>query len=1218
MATLDIKRVFVSHGMDPYATVIWEKRTAELTNDKGETIFRKEGIEVPSTWSQLATNIVASKYFHGNEASVKELVDRVVDTIARWGMESGLFSQESHDVFRDEMKYMLIHQLGAFNSPVWFNVGLAEAHGAKGDGSNCFRVDPATGKAAPVANAYANPQGSACFILSVEDNMKSIMDLAHTEAMLFKYGSGCGTNLSPLRSSYEKLSSGGTPSGPLSFMRVFDQVAGVVKSGGRVRRAAKMQILDVTHPNVMEFITCKTEEEKKAWALIEQGYSGSFGGEAYSSVMFQNANLSVRLSDKFMEELKKGGSIGLKEVRTGAVQRWVTAKSVMRAIAEGTHLCGDPGVQFDDTVNNWNTCAADGRINASNPCQPGYATLLTPDGIRTMDAISVGDVIWSGSRWTTVTRKIATGVKPVYNYITSAGMFSGTEQHRVVENGIKVEVESAQSIDVSKGGLQPPGSVITSKATATDILAGLLLGDGTYKVSNKGQSTYCLLYVGEKDESYFADPVVGPLINEIPFDGTAHRVLAIPPLDKEELPHTYARVIPERYLHGDVSVICAFLRGLYSANGSICGGRVTLKATSFAVIQGVQQMLSAAGIKSYYTTNKSKAVEFSNGNYECKQSYDLNITSDKDLFARYIGFIQPYKTAKLDTLLRDGKPGTHAKVSYDIHTRKYVGDLPVYDITVDAEEHTYWTGGLLVSNCSEYMGMDNTACNLASLNLMKFMYNDRIDRQAFRHAVELFIIAQDILVGACSYPTAAVAENSIKYRPLGLGYANLGAVLMSRGLAYDSDKGRTLAARITALMTGYAYQASAALAQVAGVFPAFSANETAMRTVMRAHATNAMTLGDSEIAKLWATAQRVPGFRNSQVTVLAPTGTIGFMMDCDTTGVEPELGLVKYKQLVGGGSLKLVNGTVEASLRCMGYSQHDIAAILQHIADNDTIEGAPGLRDLDLPVFDCAFTPAKGVRAIPYMGHLRMMASVQPFLSGAISKTVNMPNNCTIEEIEDVYVKAWEMGLKAVAIYRDGSKRTQPLNTSRVVEAVTPAVVTVPVCGRKRLPMTRTAVNHKFVVGGHEGYLTVGMYDDGTPGEMFITMAKEGSTIGGLMGAFSTAISIGLQYGVPLRTFIGKFRNSQFEPSGFTENQDVPIAKSLVDYIFTWMEQRYIEEEPRTPGSAADLIQAPVMKLTAAISRQSDAPPCSNCGHITVPNGKCHRCEHCGTSMGCS
>ena len=920
---LSVNRVFAPAGPNPYEGIEWSLRKASITDDKGKVIFVQENIEVPKAWSMLATNIVASKYFYGGaktkirENSVRQLVDRVARTIADWGKAEGYFATpEDAENFYADLAWLCVNQFGSFNSPVWFNVGLHQAYGATSDSRSSYYYNSEADKIVSSRDSYKHPQASACFIQSVKDTMEDIMRLAGTEAMLFKYGSGTGTDLSSLRSSREKLSGGGTPSGPLSFMRVFDQVAAVIKSGGKTRRAAKMQSLKISHPDVMDFITCKTNEEKKAWALIDQGYDGSFGGEAYESVMFQNANLSVRVTDDFMKAVENDGDWQTRSVTTNEVVETLSANKLMHLMAEGTHLCGDPGMQYDTTINKWHTCINSGRINASNPC-------------------------------------------------------------------------------------------------------------------------------------------------------------------------------------------------------------------------------------------------------------------------------------------------------------------------------------------SEYMFIDDSACNLASLNIMKFMQEDgTLNVERFSAAVRTFIIAQEILVGCASYPTEEIATNSYRFRPLGLGYANLGAVLMSLGLPYDSDEGRTFAAVVTALMTGNAYATSTELATVKGPFVEYPKNREPMLNVIHMHA-DALVKMDSSLCPrelfnaagaVWAKVQKngaQNGFRNAQVTVLAPTGTIGFMMDCDTTGIEPDLALIKYKQLAGGGLMKLVNGTVESGLRKLGYNG-SIERILKYIDEQETIEGSPDLKDDHLPVFDCAFKAKKGVRCISYTAHLKMMAAVQPFLSGAISKTINMPKEATVDDIIQAYMDGWKMGLKAIAIYRDGSKRTQPLNTSRSdfdgSEKGTEGKNEVgpkPTL-RARMPATRSSITHKFAIAGHEGYMTVGLYEDGRPGELFITMAKEGSTVGGIMNAFGTAISLCLQYGVPLRALVGKFSHCRFEPSGYTDNPDIPIAKSLVDYIFRWLEFTFPtgavpELGLSTKKAAASLPaqQAPAEmsdseKMLSQIQNQEDSPVCDQCGHITTRNGACYRCHNCGNSMGCS
>ncbi len=927
---LTVTPMLCQNPENPDAGVEYELRSSSITDDKGKVMFTQDNVEIPKNWSMLATNVVTSKYFYGRigsperESSVKQLVHRVTRTIAEWGLNAGYFATpEDAENYYNELYFICINQYGSFNSPVWFNVGLYQQYGYSSSSRTSFSWSDEEQKVMMVNDCYKHPQGSACFIQSVDDTMESIMRLAANEAMLFKFGSGTGTDLSTLRSSRERLSGGGTPSGPLSFMRVFDQVAAVIKSGGKTRRAAKMQSLKIQHPDIAEFISCKTKEEKKAWALIDQGYSGALGGEAYETVMFQNANLSVRVTDEFMNAVENDGTWQTKAVISGETIETHKARDLMRLIAEGTHVCGDPGVQYDTTINKWHTCINSGRINASNPC-------------------------------------------------------------------------------------------------------------------------------------------------------------------------------------------------------------------------------------------------------------------------------------------------------------------------------------------SEFMFIDDSACNLASINLMKLIDdNGTFDVEKFKHVVRVFMIAQDILVDSSSYPTEQIAQNSHNFRPLGLGYANLGALIMRLGMPYDSNDGRAYAASVTALMTGHAYATSQEISKALGSFSKYDENRECMMDVIRKHydAMDDIDSAASPVAirkaadKIWSQViENAPktGFRNAQVTLLAPTGTIGFMMDCDTTGVEPDIALIKYKHLVGGGLIKIVNRTLKPALQKLGYTEDQIEAIGQYVDKNEMIEGAPHLKVEHLPIFDCAFKPKNGSRYIPYKAHIRMMAAVQPYLSGAISKTVNMPREATVEEIMQTYLDGWKMGLKAVAIYRDGSKRTQPLNTSRINDKKDPMIAKAeelisakPAPFRKRMPQTRQSITHKFEIAGHEGYLTVGIYEDGTPGELFITMAKEGSTVGGTMDAFGTAISLCLQYGVPVVELCKKFAHSRFEPSGYTKNPQIPMAKSTVDYIFRWLELTFPDgkvagarvvapaakaEAPAVSHAKAE--PAPTDKSTKLGEQfahySEDAPACDNCGTITVRNGACYRCHNCGNSMGCS
>ena len=1014
--SLHFERVFSDAAVAPFDQVEWERRTAEISDDSGKIIFKQEDIEVPKTWSALATKIAVSKYFYGDiangtdphkggrEISVRQLIHRVTRTIASWGMADGYFADaEAAEVFYDELTWLCVNQHGAFNSPVWFNVGLYHQYGiGKGAGAGNYFYNRETGKAERAASQYEYPQGSACFIQSVHDTMEDIMRLATSEAMLFKYGSGTGTDLTSLRSTREKLSGGGKPSGPLSFLKVYDQVANVVKSGGKTRRAAKMNTLKDWHPDIEEFIDAKQKEEKKAWALIEQGYDGSYNGDAYGSVMYQNENLSVRVSDEFMEAALEGREWWTRRVTDGKPCERKDARILLHKIAEGTHVCGDPGMQFDSTIHKWHTCKGTDRQNSTNPC-------------------------------------------------------------------------------------------------------------------------------------------------------------------------------------------------------------------------------------------------------------------------------------------------------------------------------------------SEYLFLDNTACNLASLNLMKFKTADGdFDVERFKAAVRIFITAQEIIVDNASYPIKEIAENSHIFRTLGLGYANLGSLVMSYGYGYDSVEGRALCGAITAIMTGEAYEQSARLARAIGPFPGYrdarasgvtkpaaTDNVASMQEVIELHRCAVREISDAkefahlkeEAAKVWDSAAELGkryGYRNAQVTVLAPTGTISFLMDCDTTGIEPDIALVKYKLLAGGGMLKIVNQTVKPALEKLGYNSEEIERIIAHIDAFDTIEDvidtdgstiSSGLKPEHLSIFDCAFKPFKGERSLNYMAHLRMMAAAQPFLSGAISKTVNIPEAATVDDIMNTYVEGWRLGLKSIAIYRDGSKRSAPLNTRKTkdmgaAEDVDTAVdittgsdqfqrrileleeelgtlrsrVDQPV--RHRMPDTRSSLTHRFEIAGHEGYITVGLYKDGQPGELFITMSKEGSTIGGLMDTVGTLTSIALQYGVPLESLVKKFAYQRFEPSGFTKNPDIRHATSITDYVFRWLACQFIKgyKEATAPNRAQpDLplkeiveiekkaLNRPVTDLQRTGEKEvidviTNHPPsdpasaghggngnghaervmvalgsifmeitCSVCGSDKVIRaGACGVCTECGTSQGCS
>ena len=898
--TLGLKftRFYTEEGIHPYSKVKWVKQDVKVSSSEGAAVFEQKDVEFPEFWTTNAVQIVTSKYFHGKmnteqrETSLKQLIDRVVDSITEWGSEGGYFASETDKiVFQDELTDILLFQRASFNSPVWFNVGTVN-----------------------------KPQASACFINSVEDTMDSILDLAKTEGMIFKFGSGSGVNISKLRAKGELLSTGGTSSGPLSFMKGYDAFAGSIKSGGKTRRAAKMVLMDAWHPDVLDFIDAKVKEEKKAWALIDAGYDGSFTGEAYNSVFFQNANHSVRVHDDFMDALMKNKDWDLTAVTTGEVMKTIPARELLTRVSEATHICGDPGLQYSTTINKWHTCKNTGPINASNPC-------------------------------------------------------------------------------------------------------------------------------------------------------------------------------------------------------------------------------------------------------------------------------------------------------------------------------------------SEYVFLDDTACNLASINLLKYRNDDgTFDVDAYVHTINIIITAQEILVGNASYPTPKIEENSHIYRTLGIGYTNLGALLMSLGLPYDSDKGRNVSAALTSILTGQAYAQSSRMAAKVGAFSGYAGNREPMLQVMEMHRSASKKIKSDGVddalhekaTTVWDDVVElglVHGFRNAQTSVIAPTGTISFMMDADTTGIEPDIALIKYKKLVGGGYMKIVNTTVPLALEKLGYGTEAIKKVTEYIDENGIVEGCDTLKPQHLAVFDTSIKPKNSSRAIHYMAHVKMMSAAQPFISGAISKTVNMPEDSTVEDINEVYIKGWEMGLKAIAIYRDNSKRLQPLNTedssktqkTKKVESTFDfsEVGRGPI--RRRLPETRVSRTHKFEVNGHEGYIIVGLYEDNTPGEVFIKMSKQGSTLGGVMDTVAVLTSLSLQYGVPLSALVRKFIHSKFEPSGMTKNPKIPIASSIIDYIFRYLALEFLPEEERPEvldytqlDDNDDVVHAQSMHASKQIEDNpetaffDDNQICTVCGAIAIRSGSCYACPECGTTSGCS
>jgi len=1265
---LSFRRHFTRAGRHPYDELTWEQRSAVINDERGQPVFEQHGIEVPSTWSQTATNIVSSKYFRGQigspqrERSVKVLISRVVDTIRSWGDAQGYFATpEDLESFSDDLTHLLVQQKAAFNSPVWFNVGI-EKH----------------------------PQASACFINSVNDTMESILGLAKTEGMLFKFGSGTGSNLSYIRSSREPLAGGGTASGPVSFMRGYDAFAGVIKSGGKTRRAAKMVILNSDHPDIDEFINSKADEERKAWALIDAGYDGSFNvkGGAYDSVFFQNANHSVRATDEFMRAVVEDREWQTKYVLTGETCQTLRARELMKRMAEAAWQCGDPGMQFDTTINDWHTCPNSDRINASNPCVTGDTLVATAEGWRRIDSLvgRTARIVGLDGQAHVVTRIFPTGTKPVFRLRTRAGYeVRITADHRVwtLEHG-DVAVRDLKAGDRLQ--LQGAGFGRRALSERLALAVGVALGDGCLTRSyTSGRLQEIVILTMAAGEAGLLRAIAGAVNEEkrlrraVGLAGNPGPVRVSVQSSVSRLSFSSQPVVDlfkefavldegsagkrfkEEVFDLDRPSLAAVLRGLFTADGTVAnygdkGQYVSLDSTSRELLQQVQMLLLGFGIKSkLYGGRRSGRTEslLPDGKggtkvYAVQEMYSLRISrSSRMIFEREIGFDAGSTKAETLRVLNDEFAAYRDELADEVESIEALGEQAVFDLTEEATQH-FVANGLLVHNCSEYMFLDDTACNLASLNLMKFRGEDgEFDTEAFGAACRTLITAQEILVDNASYPTPAIDRNSHDYRPLGLGYANLGVLLMDRGLPYDSDAGRAYAAAITALMHGEAYAQSARVASAMGPFAGYAKNTEPMLRVIDKHRQHAHMIDSTQVPKdllrsvltVWDEAYTLGaqhGYRNSQVTVLAPTGTIGFMMDCDTTGIEPDIALVKYKKLVGGGVIKIVNQSLPGVLEKLGYSPASIQDTLRYVDEKEMIEGAPHLREEHLAIFDCAFPPANGKRSIQYMGHIKMMAAVQPFLSGAISKTVNMPTDATPDEIANAYIESWRLGLKAVAVYRDGCKRSQPLSTSREEAkplALSPRPEEAARPARRKLPDERHAITHKFQIAGHEGYITVGMYEDHTPGEIFLVMAKEGSTISGLMDAFATSISMALQYGVPLEALVEKFSHVRFEPSGFTKNPEIPYAKSITDYIFRWLASKFLSaEEQEAVGVQAregslKPIPGPVMTAPlpaksdssgGAHRAQMDAPPCHYCGSIMTRNGSCYRCSNCGSTSGCS
>ena len=1503
---MKISRKFTKAGQDVFATVAYEKRTSRISNQDGSVVFEMTDAEMPVTWSQLATDIMVSKYFRkagvpqtgadgkvlrdeqgnavtGPEKSVKQVINRLVGCWRWWGESNGYFdSPDDAQAFYDELSYMLLHQMCAPNSPQWFNTGLNWAYGITGPSQGHLYCCPKTGELKKSADAYTHPQPHACFIQSVQDDLVNeggIMNLWVREARLFKYGSGTGSNFSKIRGENEKLSGGGKSSGLMSFLKIGDRAAGAIKSGGTTRRAAKMCCLDLDHPDIEDFVNWKVREEVKVAAMVEGmkvlprdqkllaerlklKLDYDFNGEAYHTVSGQNSNNSVRIPNEFFHLVEKDGEWELKYRSDRKKSHKIKARDLWDQIAFAAWRCADPGVQFDDTINQWHTCPKSGRINASNPCVTGDTRVLTPGGIwRRIDQmihLPARVITNMDSQEIHATEgAFPTGTREVFELKTEGGYsLKLTADHKVWTRG---RGWVAAKDLVASDEVRLPSEPATFRELGEPVdpqffqLLGLFCSESNDDRAGLNLDR-CLLeeplverfaaYVNEQwgdrhyDDDYISYDILGdPGPRATALQTVTNRRL-IGRMQAYMTGEGVSRRMADEAFTAGLAAQKHMLRGLFSADGDIVDGSMEIRSVSIGFLSDLQMLLLGFGVRA--EVRPGIAIH----------TLRIHQSSLKD-FAGQISVLPGDLWRHLQVAVQMAKPVQRGAGHWErVAALSSIGHRQVFDIT-EPVTSSFIANGLTVHNCSEYMFLDDTACNLASLNVLKFFDADthNFDVERFEHAIRLWTVVLEISVLMASFPSEEIARLSYEYRTLGLGYANLGAMLMQAGIAYNSEKGRAVCAAITAILTGEAYATSAEMAKELGAFAGYAKNAQDMLRVVRNHrraaydvassASARKSFGDYEELEIkpvgidasqfadtnplvsnkmltaalecWDRALKLGekhGYRNAQVTVIAPTGTIGLLMDCDTTGVEPDFALVKFKKLSGGGYFKIANQSLRPALVNLGYQPEQINEIFRYVmgtlslqdsphinvqslkalgftnedlekieeslpgvfelrfafapwtlgpevmkrlkidesewkspnfnllrrlgftakqiaAANDvvcgraTVEGAPHLKEEHYTVFECASRCGKhGKLLIPVEGHIRMMAAAQPFISGAISKTINLPNEATLEDISSSYLLSWKLGLKANALYRDGSKLSQPLNSksdddadkaeddedniaaakdelagdvakavtkvealqggsmsekaldARVVERIVERVVERPL--RRRLPDTRSAITHKFDVAGHEGYITVGLYEDGTPGEVFITMAKEGSTIGGLMDTIATLVSVSLQYGVPVESLVRKFEHVRYEPSGMTRNSEIPFAKSLTDYIFRWLAMEFIPgyraqhapkrgnkaaatEEPKEPEGAGHLPApsepAPLTSPDADLRRparqpggrlmgvaggelklaviadplsqqgallQADAPACDVCGSITVRSGTCYKCLNCGNSMGCS